>query len=156
SCIDPTGLLFRITDNASNRSDTYCSDASGRLTNYYDANNDPLSNGQAKFTQFIYDMSGRLTDVVDPLNNDTNIAYVGTSNQVDHFTRATGTTNAATTTFSYSTQNCSGVSGAGKTVVTDADSHATTYCWDQKGRVLKVLDAKGNSASTSYNSRSNV
>ena len=68
------------------------------------------SNGQATSTHFAYDGSGRLSDIYDPLGNHTNIAYVGTGNKVDHFTRASGTSDTATTSFSHLTQNCSGVS----------------------------------------------
>lgn len=41
-------------------------------------------------------------------------------------------------------------------MVTDANNHATTHCYDNQNRVIKVLDAKNQAAVTSYTSDNNV
>jgi YD repeat-containing protein len=85
-------------------------------------------------------------------------ASTASSAKVRDFIRGYGTSDAAQTSFAYTAgDTCSDTAHVtGKTVVTDAEDHTTTYCWDGKARVHKVIDAKGNSSSTDYNSRSNV
>jgi RHS repeat-associated protein len=162
-CPNPTGRLGTITDSAypdSARVLSYCYDTSGRLTDYFDANNFPATSSQ-KSTNYHYDTAGRVDLITDPLGKVTKIDYVdASSRKVAAITRAFGLPEAAPWTFAYTpTDTCSDTLDViGKTVVTDPNSslNKTTYCYDAKSRVLKVLDAKNKTASATFNSRSNV
>jgi RHS repeat-associated protein len=143
------GRVTTVTDTAysGQRVFTYAYDASNtKLMDYYD----PV-NASPKRTKFEYDpTTSALTAIVDPKGNRTEIEYLQGTKRVKLIRRVTaGAADDPTTNFSYDLVNK-------KTTVTDPESHATTYEWDNKGRLTKVVDAKGKERSTTYNSRSNV
>src|SRR5207247_1048055 len=113
-----------------------------------------------KTTSYGYDGSHYLTSVTDPLANQTKIVYDAT-HRVSSITRGLNSlglcpvgATCSVTSFSYPSQldsNCSGVTDvAGETIVTDPRSHAWTYCYDVRLRVVKAVDPDGHTTSTDY------
>jgi RHS repeat-associated protein len=136
--------------------------AGGRTLAYtYDASSDELltyTDAEGEVTSYDYDANHNLTEITDPRGNTIEIAY-GTGSKVSSITRVTDSTTDVDpqTTFSYAVASspCA-VTDSTKTVVTDPENHTTTYCSDKNGVVTKVLDANGNSVSTSYTSNRDV
>jgi RHS repeat-associated protein len=145
-------FITQMTDSA-NRTYQYGYDANGDLTTYTDPNN--------KVTSYAYNSNLQMSQITDPNGNIVNFSY-GTSypqplTQISYVNSACSG-GACNTNFAYN-------SGAGpctssgiwmNTVVTDANGHNTTYCYDNQGRVIEVRDANNNKRSGSYNSNSNV
>jgi RHS repeat-associated protein len=152
---DAKGLISQITD-PTGRSVSYTNDGSWNLVSYVDAN--------GKTTSYQYVTSGKLellTRITDPNGNITKVTYdaqnrVSTLQRVEDNATQTGPTK----TFNYFTTagtDCSGVAGFfGRTVVTDARSNTTTYCYDKQLQVLKTVDGRGKARSQSYTSNSDV
>jgi RHS repeat-associated protein len=159
ACQNPNGLLTKITDKdypGDDRIVRYCYDSAGRLLDYFDAANDPDGPG-AQSMDFLYDGNGRISQVTDQLGNVTRINWDGTSKRPSEILRAYQTSDQARTGFTYNPgQTCSEPDAKGKNVVNDPNAHDTSYCYDGKSRVVKVIDAKNKERKTSYNSRSNV
>ena len=148
-----TGLISQVTD-PTGRTNAYGYDSSKRLTSYTDAN--------GKTTSYAYPGgSAEPTQITDPAGKVTKIGYDTTPlKRVTSVTRVTDTAagTGPTTSYSYGspTGPCDASKHYGKTVVTDANNHATTNCYDSDGKVLDVYDAKGNHQSTGYSSSSFV
>jgi RHS repeat-associated protein len=137
-------------------------DPSGRMFQYaYDTNCNliTLTDAANKVTHFGYDASFNLTQITDPNGNVTKLAY-DSATHVTSIIRVTnlGQGTGPTTTYSYNTGagSCAapppGDSLYGYTVATDPNTHATTYCYDQQGLVLQVIDPNNNSSKSSYTS----
>jgi len=149
-CTAPTtsGFVNSMTDPAG-RKYQYAYDPNCNLTTLTDAAN--------KVTRFGYDASFNLTQITDPIGNVTKLGY-------DSATRLTSivrVTNVAlgtgpTSTYAYNTGigSCAaappGDSVYGYNLATDPNSHTTTYCYDQQGLILQVVDPNGDSVKAAY------
>jgi RHS repeat-associated protein len=140
--------ISQITD-PSGRTAKYVYNTNGDLATYTDAN--------SKNTQYSYNANDQLSQIVDPKGNTINLTY-GTTypykvTQIGYVNTscAGGSCNVALT-YNSGVGSCT-VSGVfGNTVVTDANTHATTYCYDTAGRVIQVIDPLGQRTSASYTS----
>jgi YD repeat-containing protein len=135
-----SSLVSQITDSAG-RTYGFTYDTNKNLTAYTDPN--------GKVAYFAYDGGDNLNQITDPNGNVTAIAY-DTYRRVTSITRVTNqpTTGAgATTTYTYN---------PGNTVVSDSNSHATTYSFDAYGRTLTVKDPSGNVTHASWNTDDEV
>lgn len=144
--------ISKITDPAG-RTTNYTYATGGDLTTFQDAN--------GKNTQYAYNANDQLSQIIDPNGNTVNFTY-GTTYPY-HLTQigyvnTTCSGGSCNTGFAYNSGvgSCTSTGVFGNTVVTDADGHATTYCYDNQGRVNQVIDAKGNKPATSYTSNNNV
>jgi RHS repeat-associated protein len=141
-----------ITDTAGNRIFDY-SYSGGFLTGYVD----PV-NGPNKPTAYTYS-GGLLTKITDPRGKDVLLGY-DTQRRIKTVTRVTDPSTQTGPTFTVSYfpgDTCSGTTDVkGKTVFTDENGHATTYCYDRHDRVKKVIDASGNTTTKTYTSHGNV
>lgn len=144
-------------------------DSTGRLWQYsYQQQNgtqeliqytDPAN----KSTSYSYDRTGRVSMVTDPLGNETSFGYDGNS-RVTSVTRVTNKANGTGPTTSYSYNSGAGTCASppsadsieGYTVVTDANSNGTTYCFDPQGLVLQVIDPLSASATSVFTSDQHV
>jgi YD repeat-containing protein len=96
--------------------------------------------------------------ITDPENNRTLFHYDATG-QLDGITRVTNNSNSTgpETSFDNVADSCSGTTGVvGKMVETDAETHATTYCYDNAGQVIKVINANGHTSARSYTANGDV
>jgi len=151
-----SGYITTITDPAG-RQLQYAYDSNSNLTSYTDA--------AGKVTTYAYDgAGGHLLQITDPNANVTKFTYDG-GGRVTAITyvMASAPNGGYSTSFSYNSGvgSCNNVGSVvngivGNTVVTDANSHVTTHCYDNQGRVIKALDAKNQAAATSYTSDNNV
>jgi RHS repeat-associated protein len=148
-----SGNLSTIKDPSSptRRTYAYGYDANNDLTTYTDPAN--------KITTYGYDGSDDITSITTPEGNKTLFTYG--SGEVTSVTRVTDTVHntGPTTTFDYnSTAGCpvTAPGAVGHTVVTDENSHNTTYCFDAEARVVKTIDALSHQTGTSWTSNSNV
>jgi RHS repeat-associated protein len=150
-------LVSKVTDSTGRNWQYLYTSANGfaELTQYTDP--------AGRMTTYAYDSSGRINRITDPLTNQTTFAYDSQS-RVASMTYVTNTVNGTgpTTTYGYHSNaagSCaaapSGDTLAGYTIATDANSHATTYCYDLEGLVLQVI-APSNSTSNSYTSDQHV
>lgn len=140
------------------------SDPSGRNLNYtYNSNGDLTTYGDtnSKNTQYSYNANDQLNQIIDPRGNTINFTY-GTTypyqlTQIG-YVNTTCSGGSCNTSFTYNNGagSCTSSGVFGNTVVTDANGHTTTYCYDNQGRVNQVIDAKGNKPATSYTSDNNV
>lgn len=148
--------ITQISDPAG-RTLNYAYNANGDLTSYTDPNN--------KTTQYSYNANDQLSQIIDPNGNTVNFTY-GTTypyqlTQIGYVNTACSG-GSCNTSFGYNAGHGScdatvnGDNVATNTVVTDANGHQTTDCVDNQGRVIQVLDAKGNKQSSSYTSDNNV
>lgn len=145
-------FISQMTDSAGRRYQ-YGYDSNGDLTTYTDPNN--------KVTTYSYNSNLQMSQIKDPNGNIINFSYGPNYPQPltqISYVNASCSGGACNTNFAYN-------SGAGpctssgiwmNTVVTDANGHNTTYCYDNQGRVAEVRDANNNRRSTSYNSNSNI
>ncbi|MFL5911696.1 MAG: DNRLRE domain-containing protein [Gaiellaceae bacterium] len=168
---DASGHLTQIKDTE-NRTTTVAqtgglissiTDWSGRHVNYGYTNGDLTSytDANGKTTSYSYDSGDDITQITDPNGNITKIAYDGDPNdKVTSITRVTDTVHGTGPTWSFSYQSasspCTSGSDYGKTVVTDPNSHTTTYCVDSNGKVTSAQDANGNKESATYDSNYNI
>jgi RHS repeat-associated protein len=131
---DPTGRGWSYTYGATD---------TDYLTDYLDP--------AGKHTLYGYDSANRLTQITTAAGNVTKISYDGTSQRVASVVRTTDTghTTGPTTSYAYSTGAPCTI-GQNKTVVTDPDGHATTYCANVKDQVVTAIDALGNNRAGTY------
>ncbi|MBV9803331.1 MAG: hypothetical protein JO130_09085, partial [Solirubrobacterales bacterium] len=140
------GYITQITD-PTGRVYTYAQNASGQLASYTDPDHNTSS--------YSYDSYGNLTQITTGDGNITNVAYdTGASERATSITRLVNPSDSTgpTTSYAYAGASgpCTGDSGWKETIVTDPDSHHTTYCADDLGRIASVTDANGNVRSSSY------
>lgn len=131
---DPTGRHWDYGYD-SGRHLTSVTDPEGRTTSYrYDANYDidRITDKRGNYTYLTYDSAGRVTSVTRTVDGTT--------------------TNDVTTRYAYSgaTGHCTGRGDVGRTIVTDARGHDTSYCWNAKGEVTSTRDALNRDASKTY------
>lgn len=122
-------------------------DPAGRFYQYgYDSNNELTSytDPAGKVTKHAY-TNFDLTSITDPTGIITTLTY-DSSNRVTALTRAAGTAQAATWTYTYI---------AGSTVVDDPNKH-TTYAYDSSGRVTAVTDPEGHTTQTTWTAGNRV
>jgi len=119
----------------------------GKTSNAYDSNNrvvvqfDPAG----RMMTFVY--SAPTTTITDGDGNVTVQTY--TNNQLTSITRGSGTSSAATTTFTYD--------AAGNRVSsTDANGHTTTATYDARGNQLTRTDALGRKSVFTYDAQNNL
>jgi RHS repeat-associated protein len=151
------GRLTTLTDSSS-RTWSYGYDSSG---NYLTSFTDPAG----AVTTYGYNSNGLLSQISSSTGRKTNLTYDST-NRVTSIMRVTstsGTDTGPTTTFTYTDTTVSytdstgaGFSYPGKTVVTDANSYATTHYYDSRSRVTRTVDALGHTRSKTYNANSDV
>jgi RHS repeat-associated protein len=101
------------------------------------AQTDPLG----RTTQFSY--SGSQTTITDPNGNVTVENY--TNGELASVTRASGTSDAATWTYTYDPAS------AEVTAATDPDGHTTQYSYDGSGNLLWRTDPLGRTITYAYN-----
>jgi RHS repeat-associated protein len=148
------GLITQVTDSSypgGSRTWQYGYNPSNQLTSYTDP--------EGKVTGYSYDASGELHQITDPRSGATIITYdTNVEERVTQIERVNDNGPNKVTTYAYSSASspCDGPNDFGKTVVTDANSNATTYCYDDQGRVSKVRDAKGKDQSLTYSANSFV
>ena len=115
-------------------------------------------------TYYAYGTGGRLTKITDALGNQTNFAY-DSQFRVTSITYVTDPVHQTGPTTSYGYHpNLAGSCAAaptgdtlgGYTVATDANGHATTYCYDLQGLVLQSIDPNSASSSESFTSDQQV
>jgi RHS repeat-associated protein len=149
-----TNLITKMTDATARTWQYLYASANGyaELTQYTDP--------AGKVTHYAYGTGGRITKVTDALGNQTNFAY-DSQFRVTSITYVTNTVNQTGPTFTYGYHpnvagSCaaapSGDSLGGYTVATDANGHATTYCYDLQGLVLQTIDPDSATNSASYTS----
>jgi RHS repeat-associated protein len=148
-----SGLLSSVVDNSGGRSYGYGYDAQGRLHTYTDPDQEQWV--------YDYDAAGNLSTITDPLGNQTVIGY-DSQRRVVSLTRVNGP-NGTGPTWGYAYTSTPGSecdatdSGAvGETTITDPMSHQVEDCYDSQGRIVKTIDGRGNTTSTTYNSNSDV
>lgn len=111
---------------------------------------------EGKATVFGYDSSRRLTKITTPKGRVTVFTY-DNQNRVTSMLRATELNGSGHTgptwTYAYSAGT---PSAAGRTTVTDPETHATKYDHDADGQVTKVTDALEQSRSKKYDANHNV
>ncbi|HEX5534398.1 MAG TPA: DNRLRE domain-containing protein [Actinomycetales bacterium] len=136
---DPTGRIWSYTYTGDHL--TAYTDPTGKLTAYSYTGND-------------------LEEITDPVGNRTTIADDSThGDRVTSITYGAGTTAAATTTFTYPTSKpatCTAPGVTGATKVTDPRGGITTYCWDNRARVLQTIDALGHTRKSGYTPNDDV
>lgn len=111
-------------------------------------------------TRYEYDMSGRLTKVIDPLGNETRYAYDTLGNrtlQTDANGRVTSFAYDSLSRMTSQTDPLGGVASfayfaVGQTAtVTDAGGNATSYAYDAAGRVRQVSSPDTGATTYAYN-----
>ncbi|MGH3602071.1 MAG: RHS repeat-associated core domain-containing protein [Pseudonocardiaceae bacterium] len=143
----PDGYVDQIAD-PTGRTYKYFQNSAGQLTQY----EDPAGNT----TDYSYDGYGNLTQITTPAGNVTKIHYdAGNTNQVTSVSRRVHPTDTSgpKTTYQFGPANICANRGSGWSAdtVEDPGRHTTVYCTDDLGRLTQVLDANGNTRSTSYN-----
>ncbi|MFD3973927.1 RHS repeat-associated core domain-containing protein [Streptomyces cyaneofuscatus] len=111
---------------------------------------------EGKATVFGYDSSRRLTKITTPKGRVTVFTY-DSQNRVTSMLRATELNGSGHTgptwTYAYSATS---PSAAGKTTVTNPETHATEYEHDADGQVTKVIDALQQSRSRTFDANRNI
>ena len=140
----PSGDITGYTDSTG-RSVGFTTDGSDRTYLITDAN--------GKSTTLTY--TGHLiTKITTPAGNITTISYDG-SNRAATITRVTNNTllTGYQYSFAYNT-TFTGSPALANTVMTDPNSHNTTFYNDTSDNIRKVLDANGNLRQATYNDNS--
>ncbi len=144
---DSSGRVTRVT-NAAGAATDYTYDGAGNLANVIaPPNNDA---GTRPRTTYGYDSLGRVTSVTDPLGHATVYTY----DAADRITTVTLPGPAAnspltfTTTYSY--DNYDPASSLMFTAVTDPNGRVTRQGYDQLGRLVRSIDALGNTTGYGY------
>jgi YD repeat-containing protein len=159
---------------------TKITDATGRHWDYAtDTTTSPghpiltgFTNPDGKTTTYHYDTGAlpgtwdKLDKITDARGHDISLAYSGTTgdgSQVTSVTRAVDTTSGHNIVWQFNYKPTAGTGGTctatdwiGKTVETDPESHATTYCYNKLGQPIQVFDGNGRSVTQTYNGAANV
>jgi RHS repeat-associated protein len=130
-----SGKLTKVHDSAGNRDYNYAYTGTN-LTSYTDPENPTTP------TTYAYLSDGRLKQIKDPLQNQTNITYdpnypdrVAT---IERKSAATGESHITSYSYTAGSPCDTDTNGHNKTVVTDANNHQITYCSDDMGRIHHV------------------
>ena len=144
---DSSGRISEYRQDGSDgtsRTVSYGYDAAGNLATVTDA--------IGGVTRWEYDSSRNLTAIVEPNGNRTTVTYDG-QHRVTSLTRVTDTATGkgATTRLAYTSATETRVADANTDLSTPVTSVPnTTYTVDADEHVTKVVDAAGNTRSTSY------
>jgi RHS repeat-associated protein len=138
--------VTQITDPSSRIYQYGYDSATGHLTSYTDP-----ANGSTHPTTYGYNGSGDLNSITDPRGLQSTIGY-DSSSRVSSVTSTCsaaicGTATSRTWNFTYN---------SGNTVLTDPNSHATTYTYNGASQVTDILDANSKHQALVYNSDGNV
>lgn len=163
---DANGNLATVTDST-DATTSYSYDSAGNIV----TSTDP----KGAVTKYIYDNRNHLIKTIDPNGNATTSSYDLSSNKLSD-TDANGnttkheynsqnqlikTTDALgnVTRYSYGGSGCSSCGGGGNdklTSITDANNNATSYEYDQLGRLARETDPLGNVTSYTYDVTGNL
>jgi RHS repeat-associated protein len=151
------GSLFDTFTDHTSRSGYWDFNSSEQIESYTDPDGKQM---QFTYASNVYGANDDLTQIVDFAGNKTVIGYDG-QHRVTSITRVTNPTTGAgdTTTFAYAQtidDPCNPSAHIGKTIVTDPNGKATTYCYDAQLRVTKSKDPAGQVRDTAYDTQSNV
>jgi RHS repeat-associated protein len=168
----PDQRIELVRDEAGGRNHDYAY-SNGQLTSVaVTSHKFPDTSNLNMLTKFCYNAGGDVEKIIDPRNTsqtcDTPTAYTEVlydlQGRVDSVTRVT--TDPADinprTDYDYfpgdtcPKNNVPTPDVAGKTEVIDARANKTKYCWNKKGEILKVIDAKGNDRSKTFTNSGNV
>lgn len=156
-------LIVQTITDPTGRTWTYGYDANGDLVQYTDPDGAitkytyQTNSGGDRDVKTIEDSLGGLTEFTYPAGCTESRAPCRVKTIKRYTDRATGA--GDTTTFDYyegQSGACTGTNDRGRTVITDARGHQTTYCWDKELRVTKVLDPEGHERSPKYSPNSDV
>lgn len=163
-----SGLLSKVTDTQTRDTTlTYVNgrldkvtDPTGRTTTYTytaDGNLETVTDAAGKVTRYRY--NGDLVDQITYGDNSiTRLDYDGSRRLVDHFTSfdpGNGVPTNATTSFQYLSGETKVTDPNGNNTSTSGDG-ITTYRYDDRDRVTKVIDQLGHEQGSSYTSTDNV
>jgi RHS repeat-associated protein len=162
---DATGNLSSITDPAGAKTSftydaagnmTSRTDATGQTTTFdYNAKNQPvkITDALGNATTYTYDLAGNRISETDANGNSTSYEY-NASGQVVKTKDALGNV----TVFTYGGTGCASCGGGTDklTSLTDANGNATTYNYDNLGRLLNETDPLGNITSYDYDTNGNL
>lgn len=151
-----SGIVERMTDSTG-RVNAYGYDASEAIHTYTDPDGKQM---RMTYASNEWGVNDDLLEITDYTGNKTKITY-DTQHRVTAITRVTNPTTGAgdTTTFAYAQtvdDPCDPTVHIGKTIVTDPNGKATTFCYDAELRVTKSKDALGGVRDTAYDAQSNV
>ena len=140
----------RITQQitATGATTDYTYDTQGNLATVTGPANNDL--GTRPATTYGYDALGRVTSVTDPLGHETTATYdpLGRVLTVALPPPTQNSPLVFTTTYTY--DNWDAASGLVFTTVTDPNGHVNRQGYDQLGRLVKSIDALGNSTTYVY------
>lgn len=152
---DPLGHEWAFTYDANHLMLTMTDPRGGTTTNTYDASNrvtrqvDPAGRATAwSYTGDNGAPSGGTTTMTDPRGVDTLYDYANL--ELNSVTHAAGTSQAATTAYTYDPATL------GRTSITDPNGHVTTNTFDPNGNLTSTTDPLGRSKSFAYDSFGNV
>ena len=152
---DTQGRQIDVTRNAAGDI-TKIQDPTGRHWDYgYDASRKltSVTDPEGRVTAYRFDANDDIDRITDPRGNYIYITYDGAGRVASVTRTVDGTsTNDVRTTYAYSgpTGHCTGRDDVGRTIVTDARGHDTSYCWNAKGQVTSARDALNRDSSRTY------
>ena len=165
SSLDNTLILRSLTDtrgrtltvtNSAGSFNSYITDSSSRNV-VYDVNDnlDKITDAAGGLVKYEYDSAHRVTAVITPENQRTEMTYDGTGRitQLKHISTALAN---PTWGFAYTAFTRTGGVPATKTTVTDPNGHDTVYTSDGKGRNGEVKNALGKSVTKTYSPNDDV
>jgi RHS repeat-associated protein len=142
-------------DNTGGREVKYAYGSNEKLETYTDA--------EGRQTKYAYNEQGELKEIVDPLKNVTKLGY-DSSRRVTQITQPEVNGSHPTWQYGYYIGSdtahghvCDAELGVTKkTVVTDPNSHQTTFCANAIDEAIQTFDALGNERDTEYTPSANV
>lgn len=155
---DGSGNLTGITDVA-NGVTSFTYDASrnlltmtdprhGTLTNTYDGQSRVVTQVDALNRKTAYTYIAGTTTITDPNGDQTREHF--SNNEVVALTRGYGTSQEATSTFTYDP------SVLGMVSLTDPNNHTSSFSWDSNGNLLSTTDALTRKTTYTYDSLSDL
>jgi YD repeat-containing protein len=168
SSLDNTLILRSVTDtrgraltvtNSGGSFDSLVTDSASRNV-IYDVNSstnqlDDITDAAGGLVKYEYDSAHRVTAVITPENQRTELTYdtTGRITQLKHVSTALGN---PTWGFAYTAFDRSSGTPATTTTVTDPNGHNTVYTSDGKGRNSEVKNALGKSTKKTYSPNDDV